>query len=649
MEAVRSFAARIGPSLREAGRRYAPPVRGEEGFALVVTIIVLVLMASLVAAAITTSMSSMRSTSADYRNARAFYAAEAAAEAIMADVEVALQDGNISDDEIAAIFPPPITGFDFTGFKVEKVDTVRIETVADGGYAGLYSLTQDIRITVPATDPAGNHNRVVLGVKAQAIPIFQFGVFFEEDLEIHPSPPMNFYGRAHSNGNIYLSSDNVWFWEPVTTPNEVIWGYKVDVSVSFPNRKNGVYIADASGNAVQLDFDSRDTPDPDQFKAKSNASFDDRLQTNAYGLDSLRLPLPASVPPREIVRPKEPGDSDIEKATKFAWLADMYVTVDLSNQQGKSGVCGGGAGGGLHPTITVDRPFGGVVPTDSDKCQMFDWNWERFFDSRDSMWVDVLDLDIAYLKAWGPPGVGDVPSIIYVEFINGSVTNSSTDPSGDGQYFPILRLKNGSELPGPLTIATEHPIYVWGDYNTINKKPAAIAGDSYSVLSNKANSCPNGGGQGTPGWCDEDHQVYRRGNDPSDGIPDRTYPTRTEIWTAILAGAFPSLCDYMTDPGCTAFWADLFGGALENYPRLQENWQNIELMYRGSIIALWTPVYSLYLNSSGATTWNCCSTSYYRPPIRNWGFDIDLLDPAKLPPGTPVVGAVLRTSFREGY
>ena len=37
------------------------------------------------------------------------------------------------------------------------------------------------------------------------------------------------------------------------------------------------------------------------------------------------------------------------------------------------------------------------------------------------------------------------------------------------------------------------------------------------------------------------------------------------------------------------------------------------------------------------------------PPIRDTRFDTDLLDPAKLPPGTPVVGSVIHTGFQPVY
>ena len=132
----------------------------------------------------------------------------------------------ITNEELAGIQPPDLPPFDLSEFTIERIGTPRAVTITDGGYAGLYALTQDIEITARATGPTAAYNAVVLGVKVQAIPIFQFGVFYEEDLEIHPGPPMEFRGRVHSNGDIYLSSDNVWFYEQITTPKRMIWNYK---------------------------------------------------------------------------------------------------------------------------------------------------------------------------------------------------------------------------------------------------------------------------------------------------------------------------------------------------------------------------------------------------------------------------------------
>ncbi len=37
------------------------------------------------------------------------------------------------------------------------------------------------------------------------IPIFQFGMFSNDDIELHPGAPFSFNGRVHANGNIYVN------------------------------------------------------------------------------------------------------------------------------------------------------------------------------------------------------------------------------------------------------------------------------------------------------------------------------------------------------------------------------------------------------------------------------------------------------------
>lgn len=598
-------------------------LRQESGLALIATLLVVVLVAGIIAAGIHAAMNVTRTVGADYRGARTFYAAEASAEATISQLELALKDGLITDAELADIEPPDLPPYDLSQFTIERIDTQRVETITDGSFAGLYALTQDIEITAGATDPSDAYAAVVLSVKVQAIPIFQFGVFYEEDLEIHPGPPMDFRGRVHSNNDIYLNSNNVWFYELITTPERAIWNYK-----PVSDRKSGVFILNASGDSVQLTFDSRDTPDPEQFKVRSRDDFDERLQTGAYGLQSLNLPLPPTLPPHEIVRPRETDDGENEKVTKYAWLADLYVTVDLSTVRSENAVCKNDYDefddddddSGKLPDIRVVRYNGGAVPDKETKCKIFGFSFETFFDSRELRPVDALDFDIKQLGDWiKDDSASNATRIIYVEFINSATPAMGTDDSSDG-YYPVLRMKEGETLPGPLTIATEYPLYIWGDFNSKDKQPAAVAGDVYYVLSNK--------------WDDSKQQAQAfqgSGRQPA---------SNTTIYASILAGHQASDCDFIDDTGCVGALGDLYGGGLENYPRFLEDWKNVEYKYRGSIVSLWVGRIAL-------GDWYCCST-YYRPPIRNWGFDLDLLDPAKLPPGTPLVGSVVRTSFREG-
>ena len=41
-----------------------------------------------------------------------------------------------------------------------------------------------------------------------AVPVFQFGLFSENDLSFFAGPNFNFGGRVHSNANVYLASGN---------------------------------------------------------------------------------------------------------------------------------------------------------------------------------------------------------------------------------------------------------------------------------------------------------------------------------------------------------------------------------------------------------------------------------------------------------
>ncbi len=324
-------------------------MRNRDGFALEATILVMVLMSVLMLSAYTGAATATRSAHLDYRASRVSYAAEAGADAIIAQLSDALQDGYLDDSELSAITAPTVEGFTFSGILAEKIDTLMIETVTEGAYAGLYSLTQKIQITSEALDPLGNTSAVIISAKAQAFPVFQFGVFFEKDLEATNGPSMTFAGWVHSNGNIYLSSNNAWYKEPVTTPNKVYHDRKDNHSVY-----NGVYIADASANDVPLLFDSRTHSNPAAFRAESDLQFDNRLMTDAYSVDSLALPLPAGVSAYELLLPRDASDGPQEREGKYSWKADMSLVVDLANLSTHAAVCGGsGTVPPLPPSVNI--------------------------------------------------------------------------------------------------------------------------------------------------------------------------------------------------------------------------------------------------------------------------------------------------------
>ncbi|MDH3224565.1 MAG: hypothetical protein OEO23_12680, partial [Gemmatimonadota bacterium] len=436
--------------------RRTPVQADERGFALAATLAVLVLMSALIFAVADGALISTRASAMEYQSSRAFYAAEAGAEVAMAQLETALEDGAVTQAELDSIQPPTIDGFSFDNFFVTPVGGVSVRTITDGHFSGLYSLNQSLAIYSEASDPIGNSNASIITVNAQAIPIFQFGVFYEKDLEIHNGPPMTFAGWVHTNGNLYLNSNNAWYEDVITTPNKLFHDRKDSHSLAA-----GVYIHDAAANDVQLTFDSRSLPAAADFRNESNADFDNRVKTDAYGVDSLNVPLPPGVSPIEVIRPREMSDGAMERRAKFAWKADYYIQFDLS------------ATGATCSAMTVTRSTGLATPPTGDCNNVFDMEYEAFYEDREGRWADVFNIDIDELATWvaGAPATRTT-SILYVTF-TGAI-HSSNDPTGDGG-FPVVRLVDGDELPNPLTIATDRGLYIQGDYNTVDWKPAAVA------------------------------------------------------------------------------------------------------------------------------------------------------------------------------
>ena len=69
-------------------------------------------------------------------------------------------------------------------------------------------------------------------------------------------------------------------------------------------------------------------------------------------------------------------------------------------------------------------------------------------------------------------------------------------------------------------------------------------------------------------------------------------------------------------------------GGLINFLRYLERWTSRTANYRGSIA-------SFFFHRQGTGSYKCCN-NVYTAPTRNYGFDVDFLDPNLLPPGTPM-------------
>ena len=191
-----------------------------------------------------------------------------------------------------------------------------------------------------------------------------------------------------------------------------------------------------------------------------------------------------------------------------------------------------------------------------------------------------------------------------------------------------LKIVNGETIslgtcdlvPCGLTVASENPVYLQGDYNnpgagtgfTSVGVAASIVSDSISLLSDS--------------WNDANSFWYPY-------TPSGRPGTTTTYRVAIIAGKgveFPQVTgtgqDYGTD------------GGVHNFLRFLESW-NGTLYYKGSIV-------SFYYNAQGVGLYKCCNT-VYGPPTRGYNFDSNFLTPALLPPQTPMLRDIDNIGFTQ--
>ncbi len=607
--------------------------RARKGFALETVLMLLIMFSVIILAGLSAVTTVARTSDADYRGARASYAAEGGADDVISQLDDAMSDGIISSEEIGALQTPVVAGYRMSR-SVLTMGLPVARTIASGPYAGLYSLNQPIDILVTARDSSGSRATAVVSVNALTIPLFQFGVFYEHDLEILNGPPMTFAGWVHTNGNLYLSSNNSNFLSVLTTPDSVFWNRK-ESNMALP----GVAINNAAGTSVPLDFDSR-ALSASAFKARSEAQFDGRLMTSAFGVKPLKLPLPSALPAVTLVLPRNGGDSPTVRKIKMAWKADWYVTVKTGVFQiadtsvMKAQFC---------DSLVIERSGSLTVPSASVCRRIFKPRVNAFYEGREDKRPDLVDVYLDSLRLWSDSAPASrSPRVLYIEFINPIVANGTND-------YLAVRLRGGATLPlprvagdtGGLSVVTDRPLYILGDYNSNVWRPAALMADAVTFLSNPPNPAMLNASPepmatqcaSLAGWCDDMQQdMHQR------------ISAGSTVKAAILAGHSPTPCDHAR-AGCVA---PPYGGGLENFPRFLENWSGVAFTYTGSLASLFFSAHASGLWGNSVNV-GYADLGYYSPPIRQWSFDVNFRFPDRLPPGTPSVGTVLQTAFRPLY
>ncbi len=239
--------------------------KSEKGAALVIVILVMLLLMGFVAIVLSRVNTETVLTANDSSENRSLAASQAQIESDSRDFvnlfrrKLSPPDSDI--DVIRASTVPNFTDYDFSGKTIVQTKDAEATEITSGDYTGLYSLQDRWEITVPARD----RNTEVLSTLKRSfindrIPIFQFGMFYEDDLELNRPPLFSFGGRVHTNGNLFVSASpiasggGIYFNSKTTVVREIIndiWKMGTALSPGTDDQ-NGVKFADTAGTYQDL-------------------------------------------------------------------------------------------------------------------------------------------------------------------------------------------------------------------------------------------------------------------------------------------------------------------------------------------------------------------------------------------------------------
>lgn len=437
------------------------------------------------------------------------------------------------------------------------------------------------------------------------VPVYQFAAFFDMDLEIWPGPAMVLNGPVHTNGDLYVGADtSITFdtnyihaagslyqsraYAPIPNEKPVMIRRWVDEPrsepadyVQLPTRDQMAALGIATVNGMDSLFPGFDGDGDGLFLSKGDEKpFASKavelyqaasshggatLATGEHGAKALALPQMSSKAPFVATEPGTGGwDYDPATGAYASSPNGDYVRGPYHEQAGlkillaQDGSWSAVDGNGLDVTSALR----GVVRLDS------------VADVREKDDVKVAVIDVQALNASGQfPSNG----LLYLAAVG--------DTPLDGSRGFLL--EGGAELAAPLTTISDNFLYVQGDYNTVDKKPAAVVADVVNLLSNA--------------W------------DGTKELGSRKPAARATTYNMAIVSGFRA-----SEPG-------QYSGGFENMPRFHETWSGVDCHITGSFVALWEPAYSHEPRDASA----------YDPPNRHWAYDKSFDDFDSLPPFTP--------------
>jgi Tfp pilus assembly protein PilV len=471
--------------------------------------------------------------------------------------------------------------------------TTNWSVLSSANYAGLHAFVANCTASSTATVTNRLYNvsaSVGLQFQLVAIPIFQYAIFYNMDLEIDPGAAMTVTGPVFSDAGIWAGSPILTFNGPVSAVGVIATNAADPFSTGYTGGGSPTFSSTCTSNASAVAMPIGTTNDPNAIRALLNippSGTDPSSATgHAYFINQADLIISNSAGGIINAFFQDPGN-----ATRLTPVP--YDLMQITTN-----------GSGPTTTYTTNNSYSFATNA-------------SFYDYRESKTVKAVQLNIKALNSWLTNSYGSNYNV-RLNNDTGHYIDSAyvyNNAAASGTTLPAVRVANGSILPNQgLTVITPDPLYVLGNYNangsslnngtnTANTAPAAFMADSISILSTN--------------WND---QLYNSGY----ALTSRN-PASTTVNAAAYEGIVPTV-------------GTNYSGGVENFLRLLENWgTSSPLTYNGSIVVMFP---SQYATNQWRPTGN-----YYNAPKRIWAFDMNFETQRGLPPLTPE----LRTLYRQSW
>jgi hypothetical protein len=636
---------------------------GSRGYALLITMIfvavLLVIFASMMMWVSTNARINQRNNQFNMSEA----AAEAATERVLAPMERDFLSQTLATNASTyATLDPGETNYDGTPWPVQYIfsdangttgqisvlhgNPVSVLQPLGSQYANLKGFPwywTNIATATPVGQPYNVSATVTQIVNFSSIPIFQYAIFYNINLEIDPGQTMFVNGAVWSNQGLWAGTSKLTFNSTVSS-----------VGSNYIT-SNDPFVSDGSKNdsTAPPNFTLTNPTQPVGGNSPLTMPIAGATNSNPTNVEAI-----LNTPPAAYAM----GTAAAYTTNGLEYLANGADLI-ISNSVNGTNVLGGGyiptgtnifiyfqdaqnAPNYLTPItpdfyrLKVPAPGTGYYTNYVSSSAGLDcstnvsyagWSFVTnvaFYDYRESDTIQAVQIDVGLFSKWAVTAtnnsgftysnicVADKGHPIDSIWVYNQILVTST-------LLPAVRVFDGIQLPNSygLSVITPMPLYVYGDYNKQITDPAGIV---------HVSSGTNTVGTTYPAALMGDAITILSGNwsDTNNASTPLSAAARNASDTTVNAAMLEGIVQSTTSN---------YSGGVENFLRYLEVWTGNTSTYNGSIVVMFPSIY--------ATNYWIAPGTYYNPPTRNWGFDVNFLQQQNLPPLTPQLKRTVRVSW----